>query len=180
MLPDIVKSLSSHHQTGEPIPDDLLINTLKSHYHTYNYDMMFQLFLASFDLDCYNITRPTLSTNVDWTKIQKRLWPSFMPLPLDKADNAPCSMSPIFSGMYPASYYSHKWSEMIAADLLAAFREVGLHNTVEIKKLGKRFRETYLSLGGSVPASEVFRRFRGRDPSTDALQPPFFPRYLEE
>ncbi|XP_012942004.1 probable cytosolic oligopeptidase A [Aplysia californica] len=164
-VPSVVRSLSGHHETGQAIPDDLLENTIKASSHSYNFDMMYQLYVSAFDMEIY-------MTNTQWRTIMAQLWDSFLPLPLDDKDCLPCSMTPIFCELYPAAYYSHKWSEMIAADLFSAFKEVGLENDDEVKKLGKRFRDTYLSLGGGVPASEVFRRFRGRDPSTDALQPP--------
>jgi Peptidase family M3 len=60
------------------------------------------------------------------------------------------------------------WSNLVAADVYSAFDEVK-NNDEEIKKIGKRFRETFLSLGGSIHPSEVFRRFRGRDPCHKAL-----------
>ncbi|GFO38354.1 oligopeptidase a [Plakobranchus ocellatus] len=166
-VPSVVKSVSGHWNSGEPIPDELLSNTLKASFHTYNFDMMYQLYVSAFDLEIY-------MTSTQWKAIMMQLWETFLPVPLDEKDCLPCSMMPIFCELYPAAYYSHKWSEMIAADVFAAFAEVGFDNQKEIQALGRRFRETYLSLGGSVPASEVFRRFRGRDPSTEALQPPSF------
>lgn len=62
---------------------------------------------------------------------------------------------------------SKVWSEMIAADLYKAFQEVKSDESQQ--ELGMRFRNTFLSLGGSYPAAEVFRKFRGRDPSPQAL-----------
>ncbi|CAL1542791.1 unnamed protein product [Lymnaea stagnalis] len=166
-IPSVVKSLSGHWQTNEPVPDEILLNALKASHYSYNFDMMYQLYVSAFDMEIY-------MTKTQWKTIMTQLWEMFLPIPLDDKDSLPCSMTPIFCEMYPAAYYSHKWSEMIAADLFAAFKEVGFQNEQEIKVLGRRFRETYLSLGGGAPASEVFRIFRGRDPSTDALQPPKF------
>lgn len=57
----------------------------------------------------------------------------------------------------------------MSADAFAAFEEVGLDNEAEVKRVGKLFRETVLSLGGGIPPMEVFRRFRGREPSPEAL-----------
>ncbi len=75
----------------------------------------------------------------------------------------------LFSGGYAAGYYSYKWAEVLAADAFAAFREVGLDNEAGIRSVARRFRETVLGLGGSVPAADVYRQFRGRDASPDAL-----------
>jgi len=63
---------------------------------------------------------------------------------------------------------SKVWSEMIAADLYTAFQEIKFDNTQQ-KEIGARFRDTFLSLGGSYPTAEIFRKFRGRDPSPQAL-----------
>lgn len=73
------------------------------------------------------------------------------------------------AGGYAAGYYSYKWAEVLSADAFSAFEEVGLENEEAVKKTGKRFRETVLGLGGGRPPAKVFKDFRGREPSTDAL-----------
>jgi oligopeptidase A len=75
----------------------------------------------------------------------------------------------LFAGGYAAGYYSYKWAEVLAADAFAAFREVGLDNERGLRDVAGRFRDTVLALGGSLPAAEVYRRFRGRDATADAL-----------
>jgi len=97
------------------------------------------------------------------------VWSEFMPLPLHDDDHHPCSMTAIFCDQYAAAYFSLVWAEMIAADVFKAFDETGLENQDKIAVVGKRMRETFFALGGGCPASETFRRFRGRDPSQDAL-----------
>lgn len=57
----------------------------------------------------------------------------------------------------------------MSADAFGAFEEVGLGNEEEVKKVGRSFRDTVLSLGGGVPPMEVFKEFRGREPSPEAL-----------
>ncbi len=79
------------------------------------------------------------------------------------------SFSHIFAGGYAAGYYGYKWSEVMSADVFGAFEEAGLDNETEVRRLGQKYRETFLALGGSVPPMEVFRRFRGREPSVAAL-----------
>jgi oligopeptidase A len=59
--------------------------------------------------------------------------------------------------------------QVMSADAFGAFEDVGLDNEDEVKKVGKKFKDTVLSLGGGVPPSEVFKQFRGRDPTPDAL-----------
>ena len=75
----------------------------------------------------------------------------------------------LFSGGYAAGYYSYKWAEVLAADAFAAFREAGLDDEEALREVAEKFRKTVLGLGGSLPAAEVYRRFRGRDASTEAL-----------
>merc|ERR1719375_1954770 len=80
-----------------------------------------------------------------------------------------CSFGHIFAGGYAAGYYSYKWAEILSADSFAAFEEAGLDKEEEVRRTGRRFRDTVLSMGGGKHPSEVFRAFRGRDPSTEAL-----------
>jgi oligopeptidase A len=80
-----------------------------------------------------------------------------------------CSFGHIFSGGYAAGYYSYKWAEVLSADAFGAFEEAGLDSLESIQSIGLRFRDTVLALGGSLPPMEIFTRFRGREPKTEAL-----------
>ncbi|PLZ78936.1 hypothetical protein CBP20_15825 [Fischerella thermalis WC213] len=80
-----------------------------------------------------------------------------------------CAFAHIFAGGYAAGYYSYKWAEVLSADAFAAFEEVGLEDEQAVKAIGKRYRDTVLALGGSKHPMEVFKSFRGREPSTEAL-----------
>ncbi len=75
------------------------------------------------------------------------------------------SFSHIFSGGYSAGYYSYKWAELLSADAFAAFEEHGVFNP----EVGQRFRREILEVGGSRPAMDSFKAFRGREPRIDAL-----------
>ncbi|HEY5899743.1 MAG TPA: M3 family metallopeptidase, partial [Burkholderiales bacterium] len=81
----------------------------------------------------------------------------------------PNNFSHIFAGGYAAGYYSYKWAEVLSADAYSAFEEVGKMSGVLDPRTGERFREEILAVGGSRPAAESFRAFRGRDPSVEAL-----------
>ena len=82
----------------------------------------------------------------------------------------PQSFSHIFAGGYAAGYYSYKWAEVLSADAYAAFEEVVPDvGTVLDARTGERFWREILSVGGSRPAIESFKAFRGREPSPDAL-----------
>jgi oligopeptidase A len=75
------------------------------------------------------------------------------------------SFSHIFAGGYAAGYYSYKWAEVLSADAWSAFEETGVLDV----ETGKRYREAILEAGGSRPAMDSFKAFRGREPSIDAL-----------
>ena len=78
-------------------------------------------------------------------------------------------LRPAVDASYAAGYYSYKWAEVLAADAFAAFQEVGLEDEAAVAEVADRFRRTVLGLGGSLPAAEVYRQFRGRDATADAL-----------
>ena len=63
----------------------------------------------------------------------------------------------------------YKWAEVLSADAFSMFEEANLENSENIKLIGKKFKDTILSLGGSLPPLEIFKLFRGREPKTEAL-----------
>ena len=77
----------------------------------------------------------------------------------------PNSFSHIFAGGYAAGYYSYKWAEVLSADAYSFFEEHGVLDA----GAGQRFRDEILAVGGSRPAAESFRAFRGREPRVEAL-----------
>lgn len=156
-----IKNISGHFTHEELIPDDLIAAIQGSRKHLAGYDLCRELYVARLDIELHH-------RKDFWFEVVKSLWSEYNVMPLDKKDAHPCSMTEIFSGDWAAAYFSHIWARMIAADVYSAFYEAG-HNTDEFEAVGKRFRDTYLALGGSCHASDVFRRFRGRDPSPKAL-----------
>ncbi len=90
-------------------------------------------------------------------------------MPVIAEDRFLCSFSHIFSGGYAAGYYGYKWAEVMSADCYAAFEEAGLDDDAALRRLGAKYRETILGLGGSKSALDVFREFRGRDPRIEGL-----------
>jgi len=90
-------------------------------------------------------------------------------VPMTGNDRSLCTFLHIFAGGYAAGYYGYKWAEVMSADCYGAFEEAGLADDKAVQRLGERYRETVLALGGSKSALEVFREFRGRDPEIDAL-----------
>ena len=90
-------------------------------------------------------------------------------LPMIAEDRFLCAFTHIFAGGYAAGYYGYKWAEVMSADCFGAFEEAGLGDDAAMRRLGTKYRETVLGLGGSKSALEVFRDFRGRDPEITAL-----------
>ena len=79
------------------------------------------------------------------------------------------TFSHIFAGGYAAGYYSYKWAEVLSADAYAAFEETAGADGLPNLETGRKYREAILESGGSRPAMESFKAFRGREPSLDAL-----------
>jgi len=75
------------------------------------------------------------------------------------------SFSHIFAGGYSAGYYSYKWAELLSADAWSAFEVEGVFNA----DTGRRYLQNILEVGGSRPAMDSFKAFRGREPQIDAL-----------
>ncbi len=88
-----------------------------------------------------------------------------VPPPFNRFQN---SFSHIFAGGYAAGYYSYKWAEVLSADAYSAFEEAAAGNG-DLVKTGLRFQQEILARGGSRPALESFKAFRGREPTIDAL-----------
>ena len=79
------------------------------------------------------------------------------------------AFSHIFAGGYAAGYYSYKWSEVLSADAFGAFEEAGLDDEQAVQSAGRKLRDTILSQGGGKHPMDLYREFRGREPSTEAL-----------
>ncbi|XP_055903740.1 oligopeptidase A [Eupeodes corollae] len=153
-----LKEISGHYATDEPLPGDVMNNIKLLKKNMAGYNLCNELYLSDLDLELHQ-------SDDFWLDIVKKLWPVYQCLPLDKKDAHPCSMVDIFSGDWAAAYFSHLYSKVLAADIYDAFSE----ENKSPAEIGQRFRDTFLSTGGAVCTAEVFRRFRGRDPSVEAL-----------
>jgi oligopeptidase A len=165
-----VYGFAKHYETGEPLPE-AWFDILKKQ-KTYNAGMTAtrQLYFGQMDMELHHNFDPSSDGKESIFDVQKRIAAKYSPhnMPLDE-DRFLCAFSHIFAGGYSAGYYSYKWAEVMSADAFGAFEDVGLDNEESVKEVGKKFRDTVLSLGGGVPPSDVFKLFRGRDPSPDAL-----------
>lgn len=158
-------SFAKHWETGKPVPKEMFDAVKASRtYRKGNY-FTYQLMLASTDLRLHSTFDPT--GNMTASQVQHEQYATMMPFPPSPEDRQINSFSHIFAGGYPAGYYSYLWADVMSADGFMAFEEAGTGNEAEVQRLGRKFRDTFLSLGGSVPPAEVFRQFRGRDPKVE-------------
>ncbi|XP_047026431.1 probable cytosolic oligopeptidase A [Helicoverpa zea] len=159
--PNTIRSVSGHCETGEPLPDDIVKNLQNIRGHMSGYNLCKELYLSKLDLELH-------TKKAFWRDIVRELWPKYHALPFDKYDSHPLSFTKIISEEWGSAYYCRLWSRMIAADIYSAFEEAR-QGDQDVLDVGKRYRDTFLAVGGSCHPSEVFRRFRGRDPSPHAL-----------
>jgi oligopeptidase A len=159
---EVVRNMSTHVDTGKPIPRELFDKMLEAKNFQAGMFTVRQIELGLFDMLIYTQLDPSSG---DWLKLLDEVRAEVavnFPPPYQRFPNG---FSHIFAGGYAAGYYSYKWAEVLSADAYSAFEEEGGANA----RTGKRFQDEVLATGGSRPALESFRAFRGRDPSIDAL-----------
>lgn len=160
-----LKRFAKNAVTAQPIPEELVAKVRAGKNYRAAHACLRQLSFAKIDLTLHEAKEKDVAPNT----IKERIFNDYTPgsfIPEDRFLNA---FGHIFAGGYAAGYYGYKWSEVISADVFAAFEEAGLDDEERIVAVGKRYRDTFLALGGSVNPMEVFARFRGRAPSVDAI-----------
>ena len=159
--------MAKHYETGEPLPEHYYQKLLAARHYMSGSTMLRQLHFSRVDLELHHRYVPGGDeTPVD---VRHRIAKTTTILPPLPEDAFLCAFGHIFAGGYAAGYYSYKWAEVLSADAFAAFEEAGLENEDAIASTGKRYRDTVLALGGSLHPMEVFKTFRGREPSTEPL-----------
>lgn len=164
---DTLKAMARHYETGEAMPDELIDKILATCVFRAGSAMLGQLAFLKLDMEFYGGYTPGGQENP--LEVQKRIFDQTLVMPSHPMNHFICGFTHIFTGGYAAGYFSYKWAEVLSADAFAAFEEGGLDQRSEVEKIGMRFRETVLSHGGSVHPMELFKRFRGREPNTEAL-----------
>lgn len=164
---DTLFGMAKHYETGEPLPEEDYQKLLAARHFMTGNAILRQVNFGWLDIALHSQYQPGGRESV-W-EIRDRIAAKttlMEPLP---EDAFLCSFGHIFAGGYAAGYYSYFWAEVLSADAFSAFEEAGLDNKDKIAMIGQRFRETVLALGGSRHPMEVFKAFRGREPSTQAL-----------
>ncbi len=159
--PEALAYIAGHHETGEPLPQDLLDKMLAAKNFQSAMQMVRQLEFSLFDFKLHKDYQPGVSVQSVLDQVRAEV-AVVTPPSFNRFQNG---FSHIFAGGYAAGYYSYKWAEVLSADAFSKFEEDGIFN----QDTGAHFRDTILANGGSRPAAELFAAFRGREPSTDAL-----------
>ena len=160
-------NIAKHYETGERLSDENFEKLVKN--RTFNCGMatLRQLHFAITDIRLHSNIYSHQGKNSD--EIRNEIARNTTVIEPIQEDKFLCCFSHIFAGGYSAGYYSYKWAEVLSADAFSMFEEADLENNQNIKAIGKKFKDTILSLGGSFSPLEVFKLFRGREPKTDSL-----------
>ena len=161
--PEAVALISGHHETGEPLPGELLERLVAARNFQSAMAMVRQLEFALFDFRLHHGDRADAPDRVRAVLEAVREEVAVVrPPAFNRFENG---FGHIFSGGYSAGYYSYKWAEVLSADAFSRFEETGIFDA----QSGQAFLECVLERGGSEAPAELFRRFRGRDPDVAAL-----------
>ncbi|WP_166831041.1 M3 family metallopeptidase [Thalassoroseus pseudoceratinae] len=159
--------MTKHWQTGEPLPEELFEKICQARTFQAGLFMLRQLNLGMTDMQLHHQYDPNSDETV--FDVQHRVAEKTSLIPPLPEDRFLCAFQHIFAGGYAAGYYSYKWAEVLSADAFSAFEEAGLDNDAAIRETGRRFRDTVLSKGGGQHPMDIFKEFRGREPSPEPL-----------
>ena len=161
--PSTASRFAFHADTHDPIPAALLAKVRDARNYRAGAACLRQLSFAKTDMLLHSA-----SFSGDPDEVKRSVFTDF-DFPFIPEDRFLNSFTHIFGGGYAAGYYSYKWSEVMSADVFGAFEEAGLEDDEAMRRIGRRYRDTFLALGGSMNPMEVFKLFRGRAPTIDAI-----------
>ena len=159
---DFLRTFAFHYQTGEPLPDDLIRRIVKSRNFMVATACLRQVSFGLLDMAYY--TKKDAFTD-DIIPFEKKAWKKAI---LGEQLPDTCmtvQFSHIMAGGYAAGYYSYKWAEVLDADAFSVFKRHGIFD----QKTAQRFRDNILSRGGTEHPMTLYKRFRGGEPTIDAL-----------
>ena len=159
---EFLRTFAFHYQTGEPLPDELIDRIVRSRNFNVAYACMRQVSFGLLDMAYY--TKKDKFTD-DIIPFEKKAWEKAMVLPQLPDTCMTVQFSHIMAGGYAAGYYSYKWAEVLDADAFSVFKKHGIFD----KKTASSFRENILSKGGTENPMTLYKRFKGGEPTIDAL-----------
>ncbi|MBV8851974.1 MAG: oligopeptidase A, partial [Sinobacteraceae bacterium] len=161
--PQVLQRISSHVDTGQPLPPETQTRLMATRSFHAGLQMMRQLEFALFDFRLHAEYDPAQGGRI--LQILQEVRAALAVVPVPAWNRFPNSFGHVFAGGYAAGYYSYKWAEVLAADAFAAFEEQGVFD----RTTARRFLDAILARGGSRDALESFIDFRGRRPDVRAL-----------
>lgn len=160
---EFLHTFAFHYKTGEPLPDELIDRVISSRHYNAGLDCLRQLSFCLLDMAYYTRTEPL---NQDIIEFEKDAWaPALIGTPSKLRKCMSTQFNHIMTGGYAAGYYCYKWAEVLDADAFAAFKEEGVFN----KDTASRFRHEILERGNTKHPSILYRNFRRRNPSINAM-----------
>ena len=162
---DVLKHMTAHVDTGAPLPRALFDKMTAAKNFQSGLQTLRQIEFSLFDMLLHTEHNPA----DDFMALLNQVRAEIAVLPSPAYNRMANTFSHIFAGGYAAGYYSYKWAEVLSADAYAAFEETALADGSPNPETGRKYRESILEAGGSRPAMESFKAFRGREPQIDAL-----------
>lgn len=159
---DVLAGMSAHEDNGAALPRELFDKMLAAKNFQRGMFLIRQMEFALFDMLVYG--QRDKGRLKDWPQVLENVRKEVAVIQPPEYNRFALSFGHIFAGGYSAGYYSYAWAEVLSADAYAAFEE-----SDNIRATGKLFWREILALGGSRPAAESFKAFRGREPQIDAL-----------
>ncbi|WP_426308273.1 M3 family metallopeptidase [Acidovorax facilis] len=162
---DVLKHMTAHVDTGEPLPRALFDKMIAAKNYQSGMQTLRQIEFSLFDMLLHTEHDPAQDIMPLLDQVRREV-AVLQPPAFSRTAH---TFSHIFAGGYAAGYYSYKWAEVLSADAYAAFEETAGNDGLPSIETGRRYRQAILEAGGSRPAMESFKAFRGREPSLDAL-----------
>lgn len=159
---DFLRTFAVHYETGEPLPDELIDRIVRSRNFMAAYGCMRQVSFGLLDMAYYTRREPL---DDDITAFEKKAWERAIVMPQLQDTCMTVQFSHIMAGGYAAGYYSYKWAEVLDADAFSVFKRHGIFD----RKTAQSFRDNILSRGGTEHPMTLYKRFRGGEPTIDAL-----------
>ena len=172
---EFLDTFAKHYETGEVIPQDLVDKIQAAANYHVAYACVRQLSFGYLDMAWHTLTSPfvvpeTLTATEAVIKFGDKAMAGVQVLPLVPGTHMQYAFTHIFSGGYAAGYYSYKWSELLDADAFSVFKAAKAKNgTIFDKKAADLYRKNILEKGGSAKPMDLYRAFRGGEPTIDAL-----------
>jgi oligopeptidase A len=161
----VLKHMTAHVETGEPLPRELFDKMTEAKNFQSGLATLRQIEFALFDMLLHTEHDP----GEDFMPLLRQVREEVAVVQPPAFSRTAHTFSHIFAGGYAAGYYSYKWAEVLSADAYAAFEETAGKDGMPSVETGRKYRQAILEAGGSRPAMESFKAFRGREPTLDAL-----------